>query len=73
MPYYEFIVRGDDHDIDADGLEAETGLRWTPLAGTARLDGDLVDGAALHGVIVRVYRLGFDLVALERRSGHHVT
>lgn len=67
MPYYEFIVRGEP-DVDVAALEAETGLRCTPVGRAARLGGELVDEAALHGIITRVYRLGLDLVAVERRS-----
>jgi hypothetical protein len=72
LPYYEFIVRG-DADVDIPALEFETGLRCTPLDTAARLDGELIDRAALHGVIERVYRLGLDLLAVERRSSRHPT
>lgn len=72
MPYYEFIVKSDS-EVDPRALEAATGLRCTPLDRLARLDGELIDGAALHGVIARVYRLGLDLRALEQRSQHHGT
>lgn len=71
VPYYELIVRGDEDSVRL--LETETGLRCTSLDRTARLDGELVDGAALHGTIERVYRLGLDLMKLERRSGRHAT
>lgn len=71
MPYYEFVVRG-DREVDIEILEAETGMRCIRADRTARLDGELVDRAALHGVIERVFRLGLDLVAVERRSSHHV-
>jgi hypothetical protein len=72
VPYYEFIVR-DQSDVDVLALEAATGLRCTPLDRTARLDGELVDRAALHGVIEGLYRLGVDLLAVERRTGRHAT
>ena len=72
VPYYEFIVRG-QADVDVPALESATGLRCTPLDRTARLDGELVDRAALHGVIEGVYRLGLDLLAVERRTGRHAT
>ena len=68
MPYYEFIVRG---EVDADALEQETGLSCTVADRALRLDGELIDRAALHGMIERVYRLGLDLVAVERRSARH--
>lgn len=71
MPYYELVVRGDP-EVDIQVLEVETGMRCTRLDRAARLDGELVDRAALHGVIERVYRLGLDLVAVERRSNRHV-
>jgi len=70
VPYYELIVKSDE-EVDGPALEAATGLRCTPLDRLARLDGELVDDAALHGVIVRVFRLGLDLRAVEQRSGHH--
>lgn len=72
MPYYEFIVRGPS-DVDARALESATGLRCTPLDRTAKLDGELVDRAALHGVIEGLYRLGLDLEAVERRTSRHAT
>lgn len=72
MPYYEFIVKG-DADVDIAELETETGLRCTRLDRVARLDGELIDQAALHGAIERVYRHGLDLLALERRSSRHAT
>jgi hypothetical protein len=71
VPYYELVVRGDP-DVDIEALGIETGMRCTRIDRTARLDGELVDRAALHGLIERVYRLGLDLVAVERRSSHHV-
>jgi hypothetical protein len=72
LPYYEFIVR-DDADVDFADLESETGLRCTRLDRAARLDGELIDRAALHGAIERVFQLGVDLLAVERRSGRHAT
>jgi hypothetical protein len=72
VPYYEFIVKG-DADVDVHALETETGLRCTPLDRAARLDGELIDQAALHGAIERVYRLGLDLMTVERRPSRHAT
>jgi hypothetical protein len=72
VPYYELIV-SDDVDVDLRTLESETGLRSTALEQATRLDGELVDRAALHGAIEGVYRLGLELLALERRSGRHAT
>lgn len=72
MPHYEFIVRGQP-DVDANALESVTGLRCTSLDRTTRLDGELVDRAALHGVIDGLYRLGLDLLAVERSSSRHAT
>jgi hypothetical protein len=68
MPYYEFVVRG---EVDADTLEQETGLSCTVVDRAVRLGGDLIDRAALHGIIERMYRLGLDLVTVERRSPRH--
>lgn len=65
MPYYRFLVTGDP-DADLGALESETGLRCTPLGPRARLDGDLVDRAALHGVLSRVHALGLDLLEIQR-------
>ena len=72
MPYYEFIVRG-QADVDTQTLESTTGLRCTSLDRTTRLDGELVDRAALHGVIDSLYRMGLDLLAVERSSSRHGT
>ena len=72
MPYYELIVSG-EADIDAGAIESETGLRCTLLDTTARLDGELVDRAAFHGAIERIFRLGLELQAVERRSVRHGT
>lgn len=74
MPYYEFVIR-DERDVDLGVLENETGLRYTSLGRSARLDGELVDRAALHGAITRVLDLGIDLVAVQRlpSASHWVT
>jgi hypothetical protein len=69
MPYYEFTLAG---DVDPAALERETGLRCTLVAHGVLAGGELADRAALHGIIERVYRLGLDLISLERRSTHHV-
>ena len=52
-------------------MESATGLRCTPLDRSARLAGELIDRAALHAVIDGLYRLGFDLMAVERSSRRH--
>ena len=65
VPYYEFLIR-DERDADLGVLEAETGLRYTPLDRSARLDGELIDRAALHGAITRVLDLGIDLRGVQR-------
>jgi hypothetical protein len=69
MPYYEFTLAG---DIDPAAVERATGLRCTPAGLCMRAGGELVDRAALHGIIERMYRLGLDLVAVERRSARHI-
>ena len=68
MPFYEFTLSG---DLDPGVVEQETGLRCTAAARGLRAGGELVDRAALHGTIERMYRLGLDLVAVERRSTLH--
>jgi hypothetical protein len=70
VPYYEFTVRA-DRELDVEALERATGLRCTRADQGARLAGHLDDGAALHGTIARLYRLGVELVALELRSSRH--
>ena len=72
VPYYEFIVRGQS-ELDVNALESVTGLRCTRADRVTRLDGELIDRAALHGVIEGLYRLGLDLLAVERRASHHAT
>ena len=54
MPFYEFTLSG---DLDPGVVEQETGLRCTRRPGP-RARGELVDRAALHGTIERMYRLG---------------
>jgi hypothetical protein len=68
MPFYEFTLSG---DLDPGVVEQETGLRCTAASRGLRARGELVDRAALHGTIERMYRLGLDLVAVERRSTLH--
>ena len=68
MPYYDLIV-STHPDIDARAVESETGLRCTPAERGWRLQGELVDRAALNGAIERIFRLGLELLSLERRSG----
>ena len=69
MPYYEFTLSG---DVDPAAVERATGLHCTAAGLGVRAGGELVDRAALYGIIERMYRLGLDLVAVERRSAHHV-
>ena len=72
MPHYDILVRGDpDVRIRLAALAAETGLSWTPVDSGTRLTGELVDRAALHGVLDRLFVLGLDLLAVERRSSRH--
>ena len=73
MPYYEFIVEGQGGGPDARALEDETGLRCRPSGPALHLDGELADRAALHGMIDRMFRLGYRLMAVERRSTRHGT
>lgn len=72
MPHYEIVVRGDpDVKIKLADLAAESGLSCTPVDRGTRLTGELVDRAALHGLLDRLFVLGLDLLAVERRSSHH--
>lgn len=72
VPHYEFIVRRQP-GVDAHALESATGLRCTSMDRTTRLAGELVDRAALHGVIDGIFRLGLDLLVVERSSSRHAT
>lgn len=67
MPFYEFIVR-DNPAIDFADLEVDTGLRCLRSGRIARFDGELIDSAALEGVLWRLFQLGVDLVAIECSS-----
>lgn len=68
MPFYEFTLSG---DVDPAAVEQATGLHCTAAGLGVRADGELVDRAALYGIIERVYQMGLDLVAVERRSARH--
>jgi hypothetical protein len=72
VPHYDLIVCG-DLDVDPQAVEVETGLCCTPAERGWHLEGELVDRAALLGAIARIFRLGLDLISLERRSGRHAT
>lgn len=72
MPHYEIVVRHDpDVDVNLAALASDVGLSVSTGGGRAYLDGDLVDRAALHGVLDRLFTLGADLLAVERRSTRH--
>jgi hypothetical protein len=72
VPHYEIVVKGDpDVRVRLADLAAELGLSCTPVDSGARLAGELVDRAALHGVLDRLFVLGLDLLALERRTSRH--
>jgi hypothetical protein len=66
VPYYELTVSGRP-DLEPSTIAAETGLPCARAEGVMRLVGELVDRAALHGAITRIYRLGLELRAVERR------
>ena len=65
MAVYEILVKG---HLDGRWSEWFDGLQITNLEnGEAMLSGDIVDQAALHGMLNKVRDLGLPLVAL--RSG----
>jgi hypothetical protein len=65
VPEYVLIVTS-VADLDLVELESETGLRCTPDPPEVRIEGELVDRAALHGVLGRIHDAGADLVELRR-------
>jgi hypothetical protein len=72
VPQYEIVVRGDpDVKIKLADLAAESGLSCTAVDRGTRLTGELFDRAALHGLLDRLFVLGLDLLAVERRSSRH--
>ncbi|HEX6418169.1 MAG TPA: hypothetical protein VFZ77_06725 [Acidimicrobiales bacterium] len=72
MPHYEIVVAHDsDVDVNLATLATEAGLTMSAADGRAFLAGELVDRAALHGVLDRLFTLGLVLLAVERRSARH--
>jgi hypothetical protein len=65
VPQYLLIVTA-VADLDLGELESETGLRCTPAPPMVRIEGELVDRAALHGVLGRIHDAGAELVELRR-------
>jgi hypothetical protein len=64
MAVYEIRVKG---HLDQRWSEWFDGLLLTNLDnGEAMLSGDIVDQAALHGVLIKVRDLGLPLVAVRR-------
>jgi hypothetical protein len=64
MPVYEIRVKG---HLDGRWSEWFEGLEITNLEnGEAMLSGDIVDQAALHGLLTRVRDLGLPLVGVRR-------
>ena len=63
MAIYEILVKG---HLDGDWSDWFEGLQITNLEnGEAMLSGEIVDQAALHGVLARVRDLGLPLVAVR--------
>ena len=63
MQYYEIIIRG---HIDQRRAEWFAGLEITQLKeGKSRLAGELVDQAALYGILNRVRDMGIYLLSVK--------
>ena len=63
--HYEITVRGRMSSALAAGFG---GLHVTPSGPNTVLHGELVDQAALYGVLERVESLGLELIDVHRRS-----
>ncbi len=67
MHYYEIIVRG---HIDLHRADRFEGLEITHLPeGKSRLSGEVVDQAALHGILNRVRDMGIELLSVQGTDG----
>jgi len=63
MQYYEIIVRG---HIDLHRADRFAGMKITQLPeGKSRLAGEVVDQAALHGILNRVRDMGIELLSVH--------
>ena len=67
MMYYEIRVKG---HLDRRWAEWFSPLSITNVEnGEAMLAGELVDQAALHGVLIRIRDLGLPLIAVQQAHG----
>ncbi|KJS48362.1 hypothetical protein [Desulfosporosinus sp. BICA1-9] len=63
MQYYEIMIRG---HIDQRRAGWFAGLEITQLPeGITRLAGEVVDQAALHGILSRLRDMGIDLLSVK--------
>jgi len=68
MRYYEIILSG---YIDQRRADWFAGLKITHLpGGKSRLEGEVLDQAALHGILSRVRDLGIELLAVKCGEGN---
>jgi len=67
MQYYEIIIRG---HIDQRRADCFAGLEIIQLPeGISRLAGEVVDQAALHGILNRVRDMGIELLSVKCNDG----
>jgi hypothetical protein len=68
---YEIIIQG---HLDARWAQRFEGMNLTQLAdGTTRLQGFIVDQAALHAHLTRIRDLGLELVSVQRLATDETT
>jgi hypothetical protein len=68
--HYEITVRG---RLSARLLAAFDGLTATSSSTETVLRGEIVDQAALYGVLERIESLGLELLGVHRRAAPHPT
>jgi hypothetical protein len=66
--HYEITVRG---RLSATLMAAFDGLTATPSAANTVLRGQIVDQAALYGVLERIESLGLELLDVRRSAASH--
>lgn len=65
--HYEITVRG---QLGAALIDAFDGLTATPSPAHTVLGGEIVDQAALYGVLERIESLGLELLEVRRTASH---
>ncbi|MFZ5945573.1 MAG: hypothetical protein ACOYVD_15865 [Bacillota bacterium] len=66
MEHYEIIIKG---HLDSRRAEWFAGLVITQLpGGICRLEGNIADQAALHGILNRVRDMGLQLLSVKRQD-----